>query len=147
MLIWSGNKINYEPLLSLNYSRVICMAKKGEAAGPLAKRMAHIDQKFKEKGQASAHDEAVAKKSGRLCSIEGCPNEAVRSLSKEKFDSILKLLNLKLKDDKIPRLYICQEHYKLVKKKDKKENKLLRPKFEKKSDTKAYSVQRRTRLD
>ncbi len=123
------------------------MAKKGEAAGPLAKRMAQIDQNIKEKGKGTSHDEVVEKKSGRVCSIEGCSNEAARSLSKEKFDSILKLLNLKLKDDKTPRLYICQEHYKLVKKRDKKENKLLRPKFEKKSDAKAYSVQRIKRLD
>ncbi len=123
------------------------MAKKGEAAGPLTKRMAQIDQKFKEKGQTGGHDEAVAKKSGRVCSIEGCTNEAARSLSKEKFDSILKLLSLKVKDDKIPRLYICAEHYKLVKKRDKKENKLLRPKFEKKSGAKAYKVQRIQRLD
>ncbi len=123
------------------------MAKKGEASGPLAKRMAQIDQKFKEKGTEGSHDEAVAKKSGRVCSIEGCQNEAARSLSKEKFDSILKLLSLKLKDDKTPRLFICAEHYKLVKKKDKKENKLLRPKFDKKSNAKPYNVQRIQRLD
>ncbi len=123
------------------------MAKKGGAAGPLAKRMAQIDEKFKEKGKATTHDEAVAKKSGRVCSIEGCQKEAARSLSKEKFDSILKLLSLDLKDDKTPRLYICAEHYKLVKKKNKKENKILRPKFEKKSNTKAYGVQRIQRLD
>ncbi len=123
------------------------MAKKDTTAGPLAKRMAQIDQKFKEAGKTAGHDEVVEKKSGRVCSIEGCKNQAARSLSKEKFDSILKLLNFKLKDDKIPRLYICAEHYKLVKKRDKKENKILRPKFEKKSNAKAYNVQRIQRLD
>jgi len=126
------------------------MVKKGEATGPLAKRMAQIDQKFKDNGQTgqkSSQAEGTSKKSDRVCSIEGCENEAARSLSKEKFESILKLLNLALKDDKSPRLFICQEHYKLVKKKNKKESKMVRPKFEKKSDAKAYNAGHMKRLD
>ncbi|OLS15884.1 MAG: hypothetical protein RBG13Loki_0493, partial [Promethearchaeota archaeon CR_4] len=88
------------------------MVKKGVATGPLAKRMAHINQKIKEKGQntqKSSREEGKTKTPERVCSIEGCMNEAARSLSIEKFESILKLLNLKLKDDKITRLFICSE--------------------------------------
>jgi hypothetical protein len=126
------------------------MVKKGEVTGPLAKRMAQIDDKFKDKGhtgQKSSRAEETSKKSDRVCSIEGCQKEAARSLSKEKFESILKLLNLALKDDKSPRLFICQEHYKLVKKKNKKESKIVRPKFDKKTDAKAYSAGHMKRLD
>jgi len=51
---------------------------------------------------------------GIKCSVTDCNNEAVRSLSREKFSSS----DLKLKEGR--RVYLCEYHYKLWKKETKK---------------------------
>lgn len=114
------------------------MAKKSET-GPLSKRMAHIDETLREQAQNKKGTEAVAPAPKRVCSIEGCRGEVERSLSIEKYESILKQANLKMRESKIRRLYVCHDHYKLLKKYTKKETKAAHPKFEKKSDTRAFS--------
>jgi len=55
---------------------------------------------------------------GVKCSVSGCGNEAVRSLSTEK----VKTAGLNVGSEK--RAYLCKEHYKEYKKKTKKDKKL-----------------------
>lgn len=50
---------------------------------------------------------------GVKCSVEGCENEAVRSISIENFEK--SGLKLKLKEG-TKRVYLCKEHYKEYKK-------------------------------
>lgn len=56
---------------------------------------------------------------GIKCSVVGCENLAVRSLSREKLSGI-KLNDMRFKDDRASRVYLCEHHYKIVKKKMKK---------------------------
>ena len=55
---------------------------------------------------------------GVKCSVSGCGNEAVRSLSTER----VKTAGLNVGSEK--RAYLCKEHYKEYKKKTKKDKKL-----------------------
>jgi hypothetical protein len=55
---------------------------------------------------------------GVKCSVSGCSQEAVRSLSAEK----VKAAGLKVTGEK--RAYLCKEHYKEYKKKTKKDKQL-----------------------
>ena len=52
---------------------------------------------------------------GVHCSVVGCENEAVRSLPSEK----VAWTGLKIRDSR--RVYLCVEHYKIYKKRTKKE--------------------------
>ncbi|MEM3737419.1 MAG: hypothetical protein QXJ75_04980 [Candidatus Bathyarchaeia archaeon] len=58
--------------------------------------------------------------SGINCSVEGCSEPAVRSLSTEK----AKAAGFKIAGDK--RAYLCREHYKALKKLTKKERSIER---------------------
>ncbi|GBC75395.1 hypothetical protein HRbin06_00713 [archaeon HR06] len=60
---------------------------------------------------------------GVKCSLEGCKEDAVRSLSYEKVSLFFKLG----KKDK--RVYLCKNHYKEWKKLSKKDRELERLKF------------------
>jgi len=55
---------------------------------------------------------------GVKCSVEGCGNVAVRSISTEKVTSA----GLKIKEER--RAYLCETHYKEFKKKTRKEKTL-----------------------
>jgi len=57
---------------------------------------------------------------GKLCSVEGCSKEAIRSLSAAKVEAA----GLKVKEAR--RVYLCREHYKEYKKATKKEKTLER---------------------
>jgi len=57
----------------------------------------------------------------RVCSVEGCNNPAVRSLSYEEASKA----NLRFKT-KARRVYLCKEHYKIYKKSVKKLKRLER---------------------
>ncbi|MEM4703618.1 MAG: hypothetical protein QXJ02_00900 [Candidatus Bathyarchaeia archaeon] len=60
---------------------------------------------------------------GVKCSVSGCENAAVRSLSSEK----VKLAGLKVGSEK--RAYLCKEHYKEYKKKTKKDKQLEKMRY------------------
>lgn len=63
-------------------------------------------------------------KKGQVCSINGCSNLAVRSLSVNYADALLKAgLNV---NKGASRLYLCEEHYKSLKKVRKRESMLER---------------------
>ncbi|MCP8314014.1 MAG: hypothetical protein H3Z53_06545 [archaeon] len=55
---------------------------------------------------------------GIRCSVIDCNNEAVRSLSREKFSSS----DLRLKEGR--RVYLCEHHYKVLKKDLRKQKSL-----------------------
>ncbi|MCD6485467.1 MAG: hypothetical protein J7L47_10205 [Candidatus Odinarchaeota archaeon] len=65
---------------------------------------------------------------GVLCSIEGCAEKAVRSLSLGKLSGI-DIRPLKLKPHKGSRIYLCEKHYKEIRKKIRKMEKLERMRF------------------
>jgi hypothetical protein len=81
-------------------------------------------RKYAKKDEAG---DAEAK--GKTCNIKGCNAPAVRSLSKEAFDEYLHDAGLELKSDKERKITPCDEHYKLMKKKKKKDDKITRAKF------------------
>ena len=54
-------------------------------------------------------------KKGVRCSVVGCDKEAVRSLSSEQ------IVGVGLEVGSARRVYLCEEHYKLYKKRKKKE--------------------------
>ncbi|MFX1520726.1 MAG: hypothetical protein ACFFCD_12485 [Promethearchaeota archaeon] len=60
---------------------------------------------------------------GKVCSIENCENEAVRSLSIEKAGEALSSAGLNYKSSRRNRIYLCTEHYKKIKKYLKKAQK------------------------
>ncbi len=60
-------------------------------------------------------------KKGQLCSVSGCNEAAVRSVSASEALRALSKLNLTVKDRRARRIYFCEKHYKLFKKAIKKE--------------------------
>lgn len=48
----------------------------------------------------------------RQCSVKECEEIAIRSLSKQKWESYTKRANLKLKKSKARNFYLCKGHYK-----------------------------------
>jgi len=66
-------------------------------------------------------------KKGVTCSIEGCNEAAVHSLSSEDI-KVLKDEGLKVKDEG-RRIYLCEKHYKIYKKARRRIDRLLRWRF------------------
>jgi len=60
-------------------------------------------------------------KKGELCSIKGCRNRAVKSISSVKALNVLSKLNLDVVDKGGRRVYLCELHYKMFKKATKKD--------------------------
>jgi len=60
---------------------------------------------------------------GKVCSVENCENEAVRSLSTEKAGEALSSAGLSYKVSRRSRIQLCKEHYKAIKKYLKKAQK------------------------
>ncbi len=64
----------------------------------------------------------MSRSKGKVCSVENCENEAVRSLSIEKAGEALSLAGLSYKTSR-RRILLCKEHYKAIKKQLKKAQK------------------------
>ena len=64
---------------------------------------------------------------GELCSIEGCNEVAVRSVSLSLINSS-KLKNM-LKRGNYKRVYLCKKHYKMLKKESKKMREIEKLRF------------------
>ncbi len=69
-----------------------------------------------------------AEAKGKTCNIKGCSAPAVRSLSKEVFEEYLIDAGLELKSDKERKITPCDAHYKLMRKKKKKDDKITKAK-------------------
>ena len=65
-------------------------------------------------------------KKGEACSVKGCKNTAIRSLSPS-YVSTLKEIGLEVTESS--RLYLCEEHYKKFKKAHAGEEKLEKWRF------------------
>jgi hypothetical protein len=65
-------------------------------------------------------------KKGEVCSVSGCGKPSVRSLSPAYAHLVMKA-GLRVADTK--RLYLCEEHYKMIKKEKSGEDKLERWRF------------------
>ncbi len=59
--------------------------------------------------------------SEKKCDVVGCDADAVKTVSRKKADKVLNI-----KSGKSTKVHLCKEHYKLFKKKTKKERKLER---------------------
>ncbi|MFB0544369.1 MAG: hypothetical protein ACETVN_01530 [Asgard group archaeon] len=69
-------------------------------------------------------------KKGVTCSIAGCEKEAVKSLSLKRISKSLNNAGLKLKDyKKKRRVYLCDTHYKTVKKDLRSEAKIEKMRY------------------
>jgi len=66
---------------------------------------------------------------GVSCSIAGCVNNASHSLSVREVSNALSKLGFKLSSDSARRVYLCEEHYKAVKKVLRKERMYERWRF------------------
>ncbi|MCP4763865.1 MAG: hypothetical protein GY870_18990 [archaeon] len=74
----------------------------------------------------------ASNKLGKKCSIDGCNKESIHTLSKEIYDSALNKAELELKTAKgVRKFNICKEHYKAVKAQKRKEDKKIKPKYDK----------------
>ncbi|MCQ5377783.1 MAG: hypothetical protein NO516_07020 [Candidatus Methanomethylicia archaeon] len=62
-------------------------------------------------------------KKGEVCSVQGCANPAIRSLSPQ-YSGAMKKAGFKLSESK--RLFLCEEHYKAFKKAHTAEERLER---------------------
>jgi hypothetical protein len=61
----------------------------------------------------------------RNCDIEGCTNGYKKTVSREKAGTSIKDAGLSLSiKDKITRVHLCPDHYRIIKKKLKKDRKL-----------------------
>ena len=65
----------------------------------------------------------MSRSKGKVCSIENCENESVRSLSTEKAGEALNSAGLSYKVSRRNRIYLCTAHYKKIKKHLKKAQK------------------------
>lgn len=65
----------------------------------------------------------MSRSKGKVCSVENCENEAVRSFSIEKAGEALSSAGLNYKASRRNRIYLCTEHYKKIKKYLKKAQK------------------------
>ncbi|MHA1274938.1 MAG: hypothetical protein ACTSVV_04430 [Promethearchaeota archaeon] len=60
----------------------------------------------------------------RKCSVNGCNEIAIRSLSENKWKKFTDKTGLKIKENKQHRIFLCKAHYKQVNKVRKHEEKL-----------------------
>ncbi len=65
---------------------------------------------------------------GKRCSIKGCSDIAVRSLSEKGWKAYVEKANLKYYENKQHKLYLCKIHYKEVNKYKKSQEKLYQKK-------------------
>ncbi len=66
-----------------------------------------LPKELREKGDLSA----IASKA-KNCSVNGCKELAIRSLSENKWKSYVEKANLKYTENKQRKIYLCKEHYK-----------------------------------
>ena len=65
---------------------------------------------------------------GKQCSIIGCNESATRSLSESKWKSYLEKADLKYKENKQNKIFLCKEHYKDVNKLRRSQEKIYQKK-------------------
>jgi len=64
----------------------------------------------------------------RVCSIKGCDEAAIRSLSESKWKDYVEKANLKYVENRQHKIYLCKNHYKDAKKFRKSQEKMYQKK-------------------
>jgi len=82
-----------------------------------------LPKELREKGDLSA----TANK-GKNCSIKGCVDKAIRSLSENSWKAYVEKADLKYYDNKHHKIYLCKTHYKEANKYRKSQDKLYQKK-------------------
>jgi len=73
-------------------------------------------------------DLTSATNKGKKCSIKGCNDLAIRSLSENKWKSYLEKADLKYLENKQKKIFLCKNHYKDVNKLRRSQEKLYQKK-------------------
>ena len=63
-------------------------------------------------------------KQGTVCSVKGCDEKATRSFAADKTREALQSAGAAFEDERARRLYLCQKHYKMLKKQSKTDKKV-----------------------
>jgi hypothetical protein len=82
-----------------------------------------LPKDLREKGDLSS----TASK-GKPCSIKGCGQIAIRSLSENKWKSYVEKINLSYIENKQHKIYLCKSHYKDINKYRKSQEKQFQKK-------------------
>ena len=64
----------------------------------------------------------------RKCSVEGCGESAIRSLSENKWSKICEKARLKLNENRLRKIFLCKKHYKEANRMRKSDEKLIQKK-------------------
>jgi len=64
----------------------------------------------------------------KKCSVKGCSETAIRSLSENKWLKVCEKAKLKLDENRLHRIFLCKKHYKETNKVRKSDEKLIKKK-------------------
>lgn len=64
----------------------------------------------------------------RKCSIKGCGESAIRSLSENKWSKVCEKARLELNDNRLRKIFLCKKHYKEANRMRKSDEKLIQKK-------------------
>ena len=64
----------------------------------------------------------------KQCSVRECSEEAIRSLSENKFGKYIERAKLKIDENRLHKVYLCKAHYREVNKLRKSEEKIYQKK-------------------
>ena len=64
----------------------------------------------------------------RKCSIKGCGESAIRSLSENKWSKVCEKARLKLNENRLRKIFLCKKHYKEANRMRKSDEKLIQKK-------------------
>lgn len=59
---------------------------------------------------------------GKICSIEGCDRNSVRSFNEKEYENYVLKAGLKFKKNRLKRIFLCSYHFKIAKKKKNKKD-------------------------
>ncbi len=82
-----------------------------------------LPKELREKGDLSA----TASK-GKSCSVKDCGELAIRSLSENKWKTYIEKANLKIFENRQHKIFLCKNHYKVVNKYRKSQEKVYQKK-------------------
>jgi hypothetical protein len=63
-------------------------------------------------------------KTGTVCSVKGCDEKATRSFAADKAREALQAVGAVFDDERARRVYLCQKHYKVLKKQTRNDKKI-----------------------
>jgi hypothetical protein len=70
----------------------------------------------------------ASKGQNKNCSVINCRNEAIRSLSENKWKKYTETVGVQYKENRLKKIYLCKKHYKLLKKERQRDKDLFQKK-------------------